>query len=117
MRCRSMGKGSSDVFHQQHEVEWVCGAVFELGDEVPVEVAGVAGFGVDEECPTADLIGEDEESQEHVLGHAGAESSALMTDVHPEAGQEGDGLGVAPTSFTEPRGRVGGVKLGHAPKP
>ena len=33
------------------------------------------------------------------MEQAYAESSALMTDIHPEAGEEGDGLGVAPASF------------------
>ena len=41
-------------------------------------------------------VGEERAAQ---MEQAYAESSALMTDIHPEAGEEGDGLGVAPASF------------------
>jgi hypothetical protein len=43
------------------------------------------------------------------------ESAALMMEVDTEAGEECDGLGIAPASFAHTRGSVGGVKLRHAP--
>jgi hypothetical protein len=49
------------------------------------------------------------------LEQACAESAAFMTDIDPESGEEGDGLGIAPAAFAQPRGSVGGVKLRHAP--
>jgi hypothetical protein len=52
----SAGQGAANVLHQKDEVEWVGGAVLELGDEMPVVVAGVIGLGVDQECPAADVL-------------------------------------------------------------
>jgi hypothetical protein len=58
---------------------------------MPVEVPGVTGLGMDQDCPAVDVLGEGGESQEYVLEQACAESSALMPDVHAEACEEGDG--------------------------
>jgi hypothetical protein len=85
-------------------VEWVGGTVLELGDEMPVGGSGVTALGVDQECPAADVLGECEESQEHVLEQSCAESSALMVEVDTEAGEEGVGLRIPPASCAQPRG-------------
>lgn len=96
-------------------MEGVGGALLELGDEVPVEATGIVRLGVDQKRPAADLTGEREQPPEHILEEAGAKSRPLMTDVDAEAGEESDGLRIAPASFAQPRRSVGGVKLRHAP--
>src|SRR5688572_10175307 len=99
---RSPAEGAANVLHQQNEVEGVGGTVLQLGDEMAVERAGVTGLGVDQECPAADVFREREESKEHVLKQACAESSAFMMEVHAEAGEEGDRSRIAPASFAQP---------------
>jgi hypothetical protein len=46
---------ASDVFHEEHEVQIVGRACLELGDEVVVQVAGIARLGMDKQTSTADV--------------------------------------------------------------
>ncbi len=101
-------QGPADVLREDDEMQRVGGAVFELRDEVPVEGAGGVGLGVDEERPAPDFIGESDHPEEDVLEQGGAEPPAFVADVHAEAGEEGDGLRVAPPPF---RSR-GGASIG-----
>jgi hypothetical protein len=96
-------------------VQVVRRAGFEFRDEMGVEGAGFFGLGVNQDAPTADVVRQLNESHQNVLEEARTESPAFMLDVYPEAGQEGDRLRVAPGAPAESAGRIGGVKLGHAP--
>ena len=44
----SGAKGAEDVLHQQYQMQVVGWRGFELRDQVPVEVASLRGFGVDQ---------------------------------------------------------------------
>lgn len=70
-----------------------------------VEVACVIRFCVDEQPAATDVGREVEHAGDDVDEEAGAESVSFMVGVHGEAGEERDGLGVAPRSLAQPRWR------------
>ncbi len=87
----------------------------ELGYEMSVEIAGVSGFGVDEQASATNVVREFGEPGEDVLQHAGRKARALVVDVHAEPSEEGYRLGIATGTLARPtRGDVR-VELGHAP--
>src|ERR1019366_5654221 len=57
--CEQSGsgaKGSTGVLHEEHEVEGVSGAGFELWDQVQIEGACLLGFCVHEQPSAADVV-------------------------------------------------------------
>jgi hypothetical protein len=96
-------------------VKFVSGAWLELGYEMLVEVAGVGGFGVDEQASATNVVREFGEPSEDVLEHAGCKAAALVVDVHAESSEEGYRLGIAAGTLARPTGGGVRVELGHAP--
>jgi hypothetical protein len=108
-------QSASDVFHEEHKVQVVGGARLELGNEVEVEVACIARFGMDEQASTSDVRRKLEQSSNDVLEKADAESLTFMVGVDTESCEECDGFGITSGTFAEtPRCRIG-TDLGHAP--
>jgi hypothetical protein len=70
-------------------------AGLELGYEVEVEIWRLLGFGVNEQAPATDVVGELDQADEDVLEQAGPEPVALVVDVDAEPGQQSDRLRVA----------------------
>ena len=63
----SGAKRAEDILHEQHQVQFVARRGFELPDQVPVEVAGLRGFGVDQQPAAADLPAHGGSAGDHVL--------------------------------------------------
>lgn len=78
-------KGLADVLHQEHEVQIVGRARLELGDEVQVEVSSLVGLGVNQERTAADVVGELQQSSEHILQERRAQPQAFVMDINPKA--------------------------------
>ena len=63
----SEAERAEDVLHEQRQVQFVARRGFELPDQVPVEVAGLRGFGVDQQPAAADLPAHGGGAGDHVL--------------------------------------------------
>ena len=99
----SASQRSSDVLHQQHEVQLIGRAVLELGHEVTIEVAGVVRLGVHQQATTTDVVGQLEQPGEDVLQQCRAETATLVSDVDAEPGEQRDGLRVSARALAKPR--------------
>ncbi len=106
---------STDVLHEENEVEVVGGARLELGHHVQVEGSGTSGLGVHEEATAADVPGQCGEAGEDVLEQTRTESPPFMVDVDGEASEQSDRQGSAATPLTKPLRSVGATDLRHAP--
>ena len=65
---------------------------------MPVEVAGLRGFGVHQQSAAADLPAHGGGAGDHVLQQGGAQPPAFVVLTHSKASQQGDRLGVASRS-------------------
>ena len=97
-------------------MKFVGGARLELGYEMNVEVAGVGGFGVDEQASTTDAVRELGEPSEDVLEHPGSKSRAFVVGIHAESSEESYRLGIAAGALAYPAGDRLPVELGHTPR-
>jgi hypothetical protein len=96
-------------------VQVVGGAWLELGDQMEVEISGVARFGMDEEASTADVRRQVEQSSEDVLKKSDTEPATLMVDVDAESSEQCYRLGIATGALKETPRCCYGMDLGHAP--
>ena len=77
----------------------ICRARLKLGHKVKVERPGLLGFGVDQQAPATDVVGEHDQAGKDILEEPCAEPVALVVDVDGKPGQKGDRLRVAPAPF------------------
>ena len=78
MKLVSGSEGAADVFHEQHQVQFVGGASLEFGHEVFVKVACLDRLRVDEQATATDVVGQFAEAREDVLKHAGGQADPLV---------------------------------------
>ena len=108
-------KGAENVFHHQHQMQFVRRRRLELWDQVTVEVAGLRSLGVYQQAAAADLPTDRGRTGDHVLQQTGAQPTAFVADAHPQSSQQRDRLGVAPRSLAQPRWRGVHGNAGQAP--
>jgi hypothetical protein len=83
---KSTSQGSSDVLYQENQLQIVGRARFKLGNKVQIEVASLAGLGVDQETSAADLRRQFAHAREHVLQERSAKSSSPVVQVDTQPG-------------------------------
>jgi len=104
-----------DVFHQQHEMEFIGGRWFELWDQVVMEPSCLCGLGVHEQTATADLCAEIGGAGDDVSEQTSAQALAFVVDRDTEPGQQRDRLRITASSSAHSCRRGGHGDRGHGP--
>ena len=80
-----------------------------------VEAAGLLGFGMHQQAAAADGVAQAAGPADHIQQQGCTEALAFMAFVDSQAGQQGDGLGVATGATAQPLGQLRDAHARHAP--